>query len=178
LTKWHCNDIILTIEVLLRKFVIEKEQKNTFGSSSMEDYYTAFLQRIEDVTVLDENKRRIAATHFGGVVVECLLKHIILTTSLPKGVRKEWKTDTCDPGHTITNPGHSYNEALRRCNTLRSRGEQFPFVLKWLNDVENPEGHFINMRYVGNEPDDAKYKRWLDSYHKLVRWLLKQATTL
>jgi hypothetical protein len=143
----------------------------------MEDYHTAFLQRATDVTVLEQNGRRIAAIHFGGVTIECLLKHIIFT-SLPKGARKEWKTDTCDPGHTITNPGHSYQEALNRHNRLRSRIQQFPFVLAWLNDVEHPEGHFINMRYSGNEPDDEKYKRWVQSYRSLIDWLQKQATKL
>ncbi|MBV9691702.1 MAG: hypothetical protein JO202_18550 [Ktedonobacteraceae bacterium] len=143
----------------------------------MEDYHAAFLQRTMDVTILDTNGRRIAAIYFGGVVIECLLKHIILN-SLPKGARKEWKTDTCDPGHTITNPGHSYQEALNRHNRLRSRIQQFPVVVGWLNDVENPEGHFINMRYAGNEPDDEKYKRWVKSYRSLMGWLRAQATKL
>jgi hypothetical protein len=143
----------------------------------MEDYHAAFLQRAKDVTVLDQNGRRIAAIHIGGVAIECLLKHIIFT-SLPKGARKEWKTETCDPGHTMTNPGHSYQEALNRHNRLRSRVQQFPFVLAWLNDVENPDGHYINMRYSGNEPDDEKYKQWVQSYRSLVDWLLKQSTKL
>jgi hypothetical protein len=143
----------------------------------MEDYHAAFLQRTTDVTILDQNGRRIAALHFGGVAIECLLKHIIVT-SLPKSARKVWKTDTCDPGHTITNPGHSYQEALNHHNRLRSRIQQFPCVLAWLNDVENPEGHFINMRYEGDEPDDEKYKRWVQSYRSLIDWLQRQSTKL
>ncbi len=143
----------------------------------MEDYHAAFLQRTTDVTVLDKNGRRIAAMHFGGVAIECLLKHII-STSLPKGVSKEWKTNANDPGHTITNPGHSYQEALNRLNRLRSRIQQFPVVLGWLNEVENPEGHFIDMRYSGNEPGDEKYKHWVKSYQSLMSWLRIQATKL
>src|SRR5258708_9721438 len=143
----------------------------------MEDYHAAFLQRTEDVTVLDTNGRCIAAMHFGGVAIECLLKHVIFT-SLPKGVSKEWKTDANNPGHTIANPGHSYQEALNRHNRLRSRIQQFPVVLAWLNDVENPEGHFINIRYSGNEPDDEKYKRRVKSYRSLLGWLRTQATKL
>ena len=143
----------------------------------MEDYHAAFLQRDADVTVLEQNGRRIAAMHFGGVTIECLLKHLIFT-SLPKGARKEWKTDTCDPGHTITNPGHNYQEALKRHNRLRSRIQQFPSVLAWFDDVEHPEDHFINMRYAGNEPNDEKYKQWQQSYRSLLNWLQKQATKL
>jgi hypothetical protein len=53
----------------------------------MEDYQAAFLQRAADVTTLDENGRCIAAIHFGGVTVECLLQHILFT-SLPQGAKK------------------------------------------------------------------------------------------
>ncbi len=143
----------------------------------MEDYHAAFLQRATDVNIRDENERRIAAIHIDSVAIECLLKHIIFT-DLPKGARKEWKTETCDPGHTMTNPGHSYQEALKRHNRLRSRIQQFPFVLARLNEVEKPEGHFINTRYMGNEPDDEKYRRWVQSYRSLVDWLQRQTTKL
>lgn len=139
----------------------------------MEDYYTAFLQRAEDVTVLDKNGRRIAAIHLGGVAIECLLKHLIFA-SLPDDVRKEWKTNTNDPGHTITNPGHNYEDALKRHNQLRLSIRRSPFVLAWLNTVEKPVGHFIDMRYAGNELSNEKYKRWVQSYRSLVDWLEKQ----
>lgn len=126
---------------------------------------------------MPKNERRIAAVHFGGVTIECLLKHIIYT-SLPVDARREWKTSSSNPGHTITNPGHSYQEALRRHARLKSRVESQPFVLGWLNDVENPGSHFIDMRYVGKEPEDDRYKRWLKSYKSLVSWLQRQSTTL
>jgi hypothetical protein len=91
-------------------------------------------------------------------------------------VSKEWKTDSLDPGHTITNPGHSYFEALRRHNRLNSRIQKFPEVMKWLQDIEYPNQHFIDMRYSCSEPDEASYKRWLDSYRRLRVWLQRQAT--
>jgi hypothetical protein len=137
----------------------------------MEDYYTTFLQRAEDVTVLDEGGRRIAAIHFGGVAIECFLKHLIFA-SLPDNARREWKTSTNDPGHTITNPGHDYMEALNRHNRLRSNIlRRYPFVLVWLNDVEKPEGHFIDLRYSEKKLGDEEYKRWVRSYRSLVDWL-------
>jgi hypothetical protein len=55
----------------------------------MEDYHTAFLQRATDVTVLDKNGRRIAAIHFGGVAIECLLKHIIITETGYQAMKNE-----------------------------------------------------------------------------------------
>lgn len=143
----------------------------------MEDYQAAFLQRHVDTETLCKSGRKIAAIHFGGVTIECLLKSMIFAT-LPKGVTQEWKTDFNNPGHTITNPGHSYIEALRRHNRLHSRVQKFPEVMKWLNEVENPSQHFIDMRYSCSEPDDASYKGWLDTYQRLIGWLQKQTTRL
>jgi hypothetical protein len=141
----------------------------------MEDYQTAFAERHTDTETLCKSGRKIAAMHFGGVTVECLLKAMIFA-SLPKGASREWKTDLLDPGHTLTNPGHSYVEALKRHNRLNSRIQRFPAVMQWLHEVEHPSQHFINMRYSGIDPDDESYKRWLDSYQRLKQWLQKQAT--
>ncbi len=143
----------------------------------MEDYEGAFMQRVVDVDALDTAGRRTATMHFGGIAIECFLKYLIFT-SLPKHAKWEWKTETHDPGHTFHNPGHDYEIALRCYNRLRDRVQQFPEVRRWLNEVENPSCHFINMRYLGNEPDDEKYKRWLKAYRSLKRWLQKQATQM
>jgi hypothetical protein len=50
--------------------------------------------------------------------------------------------------------------------------------MKWLKDIEQPNQHFIDMRYSCNEPNDVNYKRWLNSYQRLKGWLQKQATQL
>jgi hypothetical protein len=143
----------------------------------MEDYQAAFIERHTDTEILCQSKRKIAAMHFGGVTIECLLKAMIFAT-LSKNATQEWKTDSNTPGHTITNPGHSFNEALKRHNRLHHRVQQFPEVVKWINEVENPSQHFIDMRYCCSEPDDTSYKRWLDAYQRLRAWLQKQATQL
>lgn len=144
----------------------------------MEDYQSAFIERHIDTEILCKSGRKVAAMHFGGVTVECLLKAMIFA-SLPKSASQEWMTDSNNPGHTITNPGHSYIEALKRHNRLRSRIDNFPQVRKWLDEVENPTSqNFIDMRYSGIEPDDQNYKRWLDTYQRLIGWLQKQATQI
>ncbi|MBN3897230.1 MAG: hypothetical protein HWQ41_18725 [Nostoc sp. NOS(2021)] len=144
----------------------------------MEDYQAAFMHRHLDTETLCQSGRKVAAMHFGGVTIECLLKAMIFAT-LAKGATQQWKTDSTNPGHTITNPGHSYIEALNRHNRLKSRIANFPEVRKWLNEVENPNSqNFIDMRYCGLEPDDESYKRWLKAYQNLKGWLQKQATQL
>ena len=144
----------------------------------MEDYQSAFLQRHQDTEILCQSARKVAAMHFGGVTVECLLKSMILATALPRGANREWKNDSNNPGHTITNPGHSFQDALRRHNRLRDRIQKFPQVMNWIVKVENPHQHFIDMRYSSNELNDISYKEWLSAYNNLIRWLQKQSTTL
>lgn len=144
----------------------------------MEDYQAAFLERYSDTEILHKSGRKIAAMHFGGITIECLLKAMIFAT-LPNSATKEWKTDNNNPGHTFSNPGHSYTEALKRHNKLKSRVDNFPEVRKWLDEVENPiSQHFIDIRYSAIEPNDVSYKSWLKAYKKLMGWLQKQVTTL
>lgn len=143
----------------------------------MEDYQAVFIQRHTDTEALCSSDRKIAAMHFGGITIECLLKSMILA-SLPKRAIREWKIASNNPGHTFTNPGHSFSEALRRHNRLQARIQRLPHVMQWLNEVENPSQHFIDMRYSCSEPDDTNYKRWLNAYQKLRAWLQKQATQL
>ncbi|GAX35899.1 hypothetical protein [Nodularia sp. NIES-3585] len=143
----------------------------------MEDYQAAFLERHIDTETLHP-VRKVGAMHFGGVTIECLLKAMILA-NLPRDASREWKTNSNNPGHTIKNPGHKYDAALRRHNRLRSRIERFPDVMEWLNTVENPMSqHFIDMRYSGREPDDESYEHWFDAYQNLRQWLLNQIDTL
>jgi hypothetical protein len=143
----------------------------------VEDYQSAFLQRHQDTEILCQSARKVAAMHFGGVTVECLLKSMILAT-LPRGANREWKNDSNNPGHTITNPGHNFQDALKRHNRLRTRVQQSPHIMSWLTTVENPKQHFIDMRYSSNELNDIDYKEWQSAYNGLIRWLQKQSTTI
>jgi hypothetical protein len=143
----------------------------------MEDYQAAFLARHQDTEVLHLSSRQVAAMHFGGVTVECLLKSIIIG-NLPRGASGEWKTETNNPGHPITNPGHDFQRALNQCNRLKDRIQRYPKVREWIDIVENPQGHFINTRYCGGEASEDHYKKWLFAYNSLISWLRKQASTL
>ncbi|MFM7903731.1 MAG: hypothetical protein ACKPA9_00720 [Microcystis sp.] len=103
-----------------------------------------------------------------------MLKYMILASVSSQ----EWKTKSNNPGHTITNPGHSFTAALRSNNRLHSRVQNYPDVRKWINIVENPSQNFINMRYSSSEPNDDEYKEWLSAYTGLKNWLVSQATEL
>jgi hypothetical protein len=143
----------------------------------MEDYQAAFLERHKDTEILKASARKVAAMHLGGVTTECLLKAMIFA-SLPKNADREWKTDSNNPKHTISNPGHSFQDALKRHNRLNSRVDKFPSVKAWISIVENPSQHFIDMRYKCDDPKDQEYQKWLLAYESLIRWLQKQSSQL
>jgi hypothetical protein len=145
--------------------------------NQIEDYQAAFLQRHQDQEILCQAKRKIAAMHFGGIVIECLLKSIIVA-SLPNNTNPEWKTKSNNPGHNIKNPSHDFQRALSSHPRLFSRVQNFPEVVKWINQVQTPSQHFIDLRYSSSEPDDPTYQEWLSAYKSLKSWLQKQATQL
>ena len=129
----------------------------------MEDYQAAFIGRHIDTKTLDQSGRKVAAMHFGGVTIECLLKAIICDT-LPGVASQNLKT-------------HSCIALLVQHNKLNSRAT--PKVREWLDEVQNPTSQpFINMRYCGIDPNDASYKHWLYAFNELTKWLQKQATQL
>jgi hypothetical protein len=112
--------------------------------------------------------------HFGGVVLECRLKAVIVATT---GITA-WKTDTHDPGHTITNPGHELAAAARRIPKLWHRMQQFPVLLKWLQTIQTPGAHYIDLRYSSALPDDATYADWHSAYIRLLAWNQRESTRL
>lgn len=129
----------------------------------MEDYQAAFIGRHFDTKTLDQSGRKVAAMHFGGVTIECLLKAIICN-NLRGGASQRLMT-------------HSYTALLAKHPTLQSRVTHT--VREWLDEVEYPTSqHFIDMRYCGIEPNDASYTHWLDAFNQLTNWLQQQATQL
>ncbi|ABG50875.1 conserved hypothetical protein [Trichodesmium erythraeum IMS101] len=144
----------------------------------MEDYQAAFLERYYDTKKLHESGRKIAAMHFGGITIECLLKAMIFAT-LPNSATKEWKTYKNNPGHTFTNPGHELQKAIKKHPKLKRLIDHQPHVLEWLDQVENPIGqNFIHIRYCAIEADNINYESWFKTYTRLIEWLQKQATIL
>lgn len=131
----------------------------------MEDYEAAFPQRTMDVAVLDHAGRYTAAMHFGGIAIECLIKSLVCG-SLPEDAEWDWRT-------------HDYQRVFKCYNKLLFRVQQSQHVLKWLYEVQNPDGGpFIDMRYKGKEPDLLKYKHWWKSYRSLMGWLQVNGTKL
>ena len=129
----------------------------------MEDYQAAFIERHFDTKTLDQSGRKVAAMHFGGVTIECLLKAIICHT-IPGGASQNLRT-------------HSCKELLKKHPKLQSRATHK--VREWLDEVENPTSQpFIDMRYCGIEPNDASYRHWLYAFNQLTNWLQQQATQL
>lgn len=132
----------------------------------MEDYQAAFIERHIDTETLDQSGRKVAAMHFGGVTIECLLKAIICSNTIPGGASQNLRT-------------HSYTALLTKHPRLHSRAIATHKVREWLEEVEKPTSqHFIDMPYCGIEPNDASYRHWLDAFNQLTNWLQEQASQL
>ncbi len=140
----------------------------------MEDYEAAHDERRVDTEELDKAGRRLAAVHWGGVAVECLIKALVVTG---RGI-SEWDTESTPRGHGVTNPGHDLKEAVKRHNKLRDRFLRFPDAMRWLDKVDTPSVHFIDIRYRSDPPSEEAYREWHNAYRRLVGWLHRQATQI
>lgn len=139
----------------------------------MEDYESAYHERLLDTMELDKAQRHLAAVHWGGVTVECFLKSLIVAGH---GI-SEWKTDASE-GPGVRNPSHDLKVAARRYNKLWGRLQKFPEAMKWLDSINTPSVHFIDLRYSSKSPDEAEYREWLNAFQRLLGWLQKQAPDL
>ncbi len=139
----------------------------------MEDYEAAYHERLRDTQELDQAQRRLAALHWGGITVECFLKALVVAG---RGI-SQWQTSD-SPSHGVKNPGHDLKESVKLHNKLRNRFQEFPEAMKWLERIDMPAGHFIDLRYRSEAPNDAEYREWLHSYKRLLRWLQKQSTQI
>lgn len=136
----------------------------------IEDYASAFLERAQDQAVLAKADRRIAAMHMGGIVIECRLKSLIFRSLSP--AEQNWKTDDYAPGHSITNPGHNLQNALKRCPRLYTKAQRNN-ILPWLAIIQNPCGEFIQLRYSSHKVSDKDYSQWVKAYRILIDWIEK-----
>ncbi|WP_017710735.1 hypothetical protein [Prochlorothrix hollandica] len=143
----------------------------------IEDYQAAHGQRDQDTGALHRGDRKIAAMHWGGCTIECLLKAMILA-QIGNPQQRQWHTSQQPQPHGIERPGHDLQDALRKHQKLADRVNKFPEVRSWLSRVNDPGGHFIHLRYSADEPDSEAYKEWWTAYERLYRWLVKQTTQM
>lgn len=103
----------------------------------MENYLEVFSQRCFDVHALMHKERYLAAMHFGGIAVECLLKAKLID----RYGLKVWYDESPDPdpGHVIKNPKHSYKNALSHLNSLQV----------YLDNSKEMSAHFERVEYPG-----------------------------
>lgn len=141
----------------------------------MEDYRSAFIHRCIDTKEMYKNNRKIAAMHMGGITLECLLKDALVKYHGISG----WKMNSKLSGSIIRNPGHKLNLAITDIPKLELRANSNPAIMKLFNEVQQPTGaEFIDLRYLGMEPDQAIYDQWYKSYMTLLQWLIIQLKTI
>ena len=163
----------------------------------MENYRRAYEERLRDQQALAESGRYVAAVHFGGVVIECLLKAMRVELD---GI-KEWHSngDPCEhcghptrparpQPHGVMNPGHDLMGAVTKWQRLWNRISKMPpqqqnFYIGLLSTLKNPmPGNanidFIALRYECVFPRENAYEEWLIAFKRCHHWLLSQETEL
>lgn len=142
--------------------------------TKLEDYATAFLERAKDTDILLNSARATGTIHFGGITIECLIKAIIFEINGIDG----WRVNQDGVNHGIKNPGHDLIGAIHEIKELRQRIQQSPHMLSYLNTIQTPLLHYIDMRYDSSGIDEEKFNKWKEAYFGLVRWLTMQRTQL
>ncbi|HLN61737.1 MAG TPA: hypothetical protein VK464_09315 [Symbiobacteriaceae bacterium] len=152
----------------------------------MEDFQGAYIERALDTAALQTANRRVGTMHLGGMTIECLLKHMIVTYHRVRG----WDLPSVrEPGVLVTNPGHDVVAAARRMVRLQDRIDRNPAVRAWLQEIRFPgrlmhpePGRvwvtFESARYDSRLPTDPAYTTWCTAYSELRKWLLEQMRTL
>jgi hypothetical protein len=151
----------------------------------MEDYLGASVFRKADVDVLlgSAIPRCVAATHIGGVAIECKMKSLIakyhrIAEWLELGARPK------DPmrGQPINNPGHSLVGALRLMPDLYRRARADYLFLEHLAVMMCPLGNttinYIDLRYRGSALGGQSLADWKRSYTYVLGWLEKNGSAI
>lgn len=150
----------------------------------MEDFHGAYVERALDTVALQTANRRMGTMHLGGMTIECLLKHMIVTYH---GVTEWDRPSVREPGVLVENPGHDVVSAADRLSLLQDRINRDPAVRTWLHQIRFPMMHpergklwvtFESARYDSRVPTDAAYATWCTAYKELRKWLMEQMQTL
>ncbi|MFB6364145.1 hypothetical protein ACFCP7_08780 [Paenibacillus elgii] len=138
----------------------------------MEDYYGAFLSRVQDTSTLINGNRTVGTVHMGAIAIECLLKSIIVERYNIDG----WGINQDGTMHGITNPGHELIDAIHKIPELRRRIPRN--LINYFEKLQHPKIHYIDMRYDGSDLNDKELEEWKESFMRVRAWLLSQRETI
>ena len=151
----------------------------------MEEYERAYKNRLLDIdALLAANIPRItAATHLGGVAIECRLKALVITYHSIK----EWG----EPSKRVGDPrfrvpigrtSHGLISAVKLMSTLYKKAMADRHFLNHLSDVTYPTGStvtdFIALRYSSHDLDGQALVNWKRSFDYVIGWLEKNEKLL
>lgn len=151
----------------------------------MENYEKAYRNRVLDIDALlaAEVPRITAATHFGGVAVECKLKSLVINYHNIT----EWddlSTRAGDPRfrQPISRTSHGLITAVRLMSELHKKALADRYFLKHLNEINYPTGatviDFIALRYSSQNLDQQALVNWKRSFDYVIGWLEKNGKLL
>lgn len=165
-----------------------------------EDFEEAYYSRKEDLRSINNLNRKIMEMHWGGIVIECFVKFLVIEKYSMNKMRKNnnkiaqlfsdytenilrekenggyqlTKNDYNDYGFKLSE-GHNFIALIENKLKITISGE----IDYYLNIVYNPLEYeeqnkcFIDLRYESEDLQgiEEKYQQWKTSYKKVMTWL-------
>lgn len=162
-----------------------------------EDFEEAYYSRKEDLESLNDIDRKIMKMHWGGIVIECFVKYLVVEKYSMNKMRGigEWFSNYTEnllrekeqEGQQLKKKDYeNYACKLGRGHDFRNWiKEILKFDTNQINEdldivYEPLDKSFIDLRY---EPEDSQeiednYEKWKEAYNRVTRWLIGHLDTL
>ena len=175
------------------------------GFKDLENFYLAYKSRSNEYMKINklEDAPKILLMHWGGVVIETYIKHILAKSS---GAKKQhgkfWYTIEkfnyiISQGNSLTknnykdyncveNPGHEIENGIKSIDFLNDLITSNTKILEDIKIIADPlekkaKYGFIDLRYVAPESIgklDELFVQWDNSFKSLLKWLIENTKNI
>ncbi|OBR97163.1 hypothetical protein CLRAG_00820 [Clostridium ragsdalei P11] len=176
------------------------------GFKDLENFYLAYKSRFKEYMQINklEDVPKILLMHWGGIVIETYIKHILVQISGAKKCNSSGNLWYTMDGFNYTikqgnmrknkyknyicteNPGHAIEGGIRSIDFLNELITSNIKILRDVKVVEDPlrkesKNGFIDLRYIAPESVDRLDKlfiEWNESFKSLLKWLIENTKNI
>lgn len=143
----------------------------------MENYESVAKSRLKDWEVLSNEKKKVGAIHFGGIVIECMLKGIICSEY--PGIVEDGH-NWIDGAISTSRPSHDIDSTRYRTWLEDIYDDMTLDVSANLTYVAKPEGKsYIDYRYVPEEDvSDTVFEKWEEAFLSVYCYIIEKQNDL
>lgn len=143
----------------------------------MENYEAAAKSRLTDWEILSSGRKKGGAIHFGGIVIECMLKGIICSEY--PGIVETGNNWTNGMIHT-NRPSHNLNGLYYTTWLEDIYDDMTSDIEDDLGYVSMPDGKsYIDYRYIPEEDvADEVFEKWQDAFISVYCYIAEKKNDL